>query len=842
MSRSNNPPPKNFAEFQQSNLKPTNSPPILPPKKPLTYDNVAHFSEESNNGIQDPYRRREQSSEYSLAIPNDYNARSSGPSGEFDDYRGRPRNRSNNELNEDARNGAVKFGKLLKEKAGSAAAVAIEKGSVWTSFGAGIASRAVNAGYELSKQASSNAQTQFQKWKAPESIENAPYPQVQNQSQKWKEYESSMNSSAAQIFGEPLKIAVERSRIDPEYHVPAVITRCVLYLESTALEEVGIYRLSGSTTLVNHLKMIFNQNGDCHDVEEHVDDPHAISSLLKLYLRELPDHILTDKLREEFNKLTAPLNAAITNSQNNSDADLSVVDPKILAHMRHLVSFLPIENYSLLAVLGRHLSRVAAMNELNKMTFINLQLIFSQTLLISSPVLRVLIEHWFELFTFPYPGITTSSPGVTPSSPTSNILVERSSSLAVKSRSQSRTRSDNPIPNPRSSSSSRDAPTRTATPGDDEQKPKATFKSIGSGGTVLNNIVWATNPPKIPPRKISIPSVESDTISLPDQEPDRLSQKNLMEIRTIYENPSYSSNQNSQISVPPKPARKYTPSDASSVLIDRADAGSRASNRSSNPDSNGFQVSKANIPTSPAESTKSWVENALPPPRPLSPLSSSFPFELIPLEKTTPESDIPIDTTQLESRPLSSLSSIFTQFGINANPQPQLATTTTMAANTTAPVSQSPPVPQLNTKSNSSSTISAQQTSAVDATPLPILKPNVTPTLFGSKVVVPQRIGSRRPDLELMISSPTPEFQALFSPAVNSADSGSSPSAKSLKETLSAKLQLANTAATHQVTTNGESKSKLVDVTGLGSDEVMKHNPFGAAVVNAVIASANEKK
>ena len=85
--------------------------------------------------------------------------------------------------------------------------------------------------------------------------------------------------------------------------LPAVVYRCIEYLEmKNAAGEEGIFRMSGSNTLIKGLRSRFNAEGDFDLLgeEEPYYDVHAIASLLKLYLRELPQPVLTKELHLQF--------------------------------------------------------------------------------------------------------------------------------------------------------------------------------------------------------------------------------------------------------------------------------------------------------------------------------------------------------------------------------------------------------------------------------------------------------------------------------------------------------------------------------------------------------------
>lgn len=105
------------------------------------------------------------------------------------------------------------------------------------------------------------------------------------------------------VFGMPLAEAVEccAPRV-PDVCLPAVVYRCLEYLVArNASNEEGIFRLSGSTVVIKGLRDRFNLEGDLDFLaDEQYHDVHAVASLLKLYLRELPTSVLTRELHLDF--------------------------------------------------------------------------------------------------------------------------------------------------------------------------------------------------------------------------------------------------------------------------------------------------------------------------------------------------------------------------------------------------------------------------------------------------------------------------------------------------------------------------------------------------------------
>lgn len=106
------------------------------------------------------------------------------------------------------------------------------------------------------------------------------------------------------VFGAPLAEAVEYcAPHGVEVCLPAVVYRCLEYLEAKhAASEEGIFRMSGSNVVIKGLKSRFNAEGDIDllSPDEQLFDVHAVASLLKLYLRELPQPVLTRELHLQF--------------------------------------------------------------------------------------------------------------------------------------------------------------------------------------------------------------------------------------------------------------------------------------------------------------------------------------------------------------------------------------------------------------------------------------------------------------------------------------------------------------------------------------------------------------
>ncbi|BGP28341.1 Rho GTPase activating protein [Rhodotorula toruloides] len=188
---------------------------------------------------------------------------------------------------------------------------------------------------------------------------------------------------ARPVFGVPLKEAVAISRIRPGLELPAIVYRCVEYLEAKNAEhEEGIFRLSGSANVIRLLKDRFNAEGDVNLLQStEYYDPHAIAGLLKQYLRELPVHLLTRELHGDFLRVID-----LRNRRDRVNA------------LGKLVAQLPIEEYTLFRFFFAHLCLIAQNAETSKMNLRNLGIVFSPTLAIPAPLFSLFLSEFDLVF------------------------------------------------------------------------------------------------------------------------------------------------------------------------------------------------------------------------------------------------------------------------------------------------------------------------------------------------------------------------------------------------------------------------------------------------------------
>ena len=208
------------------------------------------------------------------------------------------------------------------------------------------------------------------------------------------------------VFGIPLADAVQYcAPHGVEADLPAVVYRCIEYLHAkNAASEEGIFRLSGSNVVIKGLKERFNTEGDVDFLAgDQYYDVHAVASLFKQYLRELPTTVLTRELHLDFLRVLGkdPLPTLafriIRQHANAIRIELDDRQKKVLA-FNSLVHQLPKPNLSLLRALSLFLIEIVNNSDVNKMTVRNVGIVFAPTLNIPAPVFSMFLTDFDSIF------------------------------------------------------------------------------------------------------------------------------------------------------------------------------------------------------------------------------------------------------------------------------------------------------------------------------------------------------------------------------------------------------------------------------------------------------------
>jgi Rho GTPase-activating protein 1 len=194
---------------------------------------------------------------------------------------------------------------------------------------------------------------------------------------------------AQPIFGVSMHDAVNRTITHSG--LPTVCERAFEVLDTKAADVEGIFRISGSKAAIQELRLQFDRG---EDIDLTGQDVHVVSGLLKLFLGELPEPLLTFDL---YNSLIA--------THRKGKTFLEVQD-----EVKALLELLPMPNLLLCRRLFALLSKITKNSEVNKMNASNLAIVFGPTLLrapsdrliadagVINLLVRNLIEHYASLF------------------------------------------------------------------------------------------------------------------------------------------------------------------------------------------------------------------------------------------------------------------------------------------------------------------------------------------------------------------------------------------------------------------------------------------------------------
>merc|ERR1711962_401804 len=148
--------------------------------------------------------------------------------------------------------------------------------------------------------------------------------------------------------------------------VPRVVTLCSALVEERGIVE-GIYRLAGITSNVQALRRAFDDARfpDLLSSQLVMKDIHSVSSLHKMYFRELPNPVCTFSLYDRF----------VSAVQSTDE------DDERSCELRKVLGCLPKQNHRTLASLIKHLHRVSLHSDSTGMTAKNLAIVWAPNLL-----------------------------------------------------------------------------------------------------------------------------------------------------------------------------------------------------------------------------------------------------------------------------------------------------------------------------------------------------------------------------------------------------------------------------------------------------------------------------
>ncbi|XP_078302040.1 protein FAM13A isoform X5 [Panthera onca] len=204
------------------------------------------------------------------------------------------------------------------------------------------------------------------------------------------------SSTYKKLFGVSLQDLQQQGLT--ENGIPAIVENIVEYLTKHGLTQEGLFRVNGNVKVVEQLRWKFESGVP---VELGKDgDVCSAASLLKLFLRELPERVITSALQPRFIQLFQ--------DDRNDTQDSS---------LRALIKELPDVHYCLLKYLCQFLTEVAKHHVQNRMNVHNLATVFGPNCFqvppglegmkeqdICNKIMAKLLENYDTLFEVEYTG------------------------------------------------------------------------------------------------------------------------------------------------------------------------------------------------------------------------------------------------------------------------------------------------------------------------------------------------------------------------------------------------------------------------------------------------------
>ncbi|KAI1813001.1 hypothetical protein GGS20DRAFT_503512 [Poronia punctata] len=169
---------------------------------------------------------------------------------------------------------------------------------------------------------------------------------------------------------------LEESRDKTEFWMPAFPWRAIDYLNFNGTEVEGLYRVPGSGPQIKKWQRKFDEEYDVDlFAQRDLYDINIVGSMLKAWLRELPDELFPKEAQERISRHCAGAEKV----------------PQMLVDE---LSNLPPYKYYLLFAITCHLSLLLAHSDKNKMDFRNLCICFQPCMKIDAFCFKFLVCDW----------------------------------------------------------------------------------------------------------------------------------------------------------------------------------------------------------------------------------------------------------------------------------------------------------------------------------------------------------------------------------------------------------------------------------------------------------------
>ncbi|EWC47010.1 hypothetical protein DRE_03772 [Drechslerella stenobrocha 248] len=171
--------------------------------------------------------------------------------------------------------------------------------------------------------------------------------------------DTGMSSAPNVVVSPSFGVSLEALYLRDGLKVPYVVEAMLGEVERRGLDEVGIYRVPGATSSINALKQALDSEVDVRMDDDRWFDINATAGAFKLFMREMPNSLLSPELLEDLKAMPANL--------EDSEKPL---------YFRSCFVKCPPYIFYFLQRFYRHLHLIAQNSTVNKMNTVNLAIVF----------------------------------------------------------------------------------------------------------------------------------------------------------------------------------------------------------------------------------------------------------------------------------------------------------------------------------------------------------------------------------------------------------------------------------------------------------------------------------
>lgn len=177
-------------------------------------------------------------------------------------------------------------------------------------------------------------------------------------------------------------VDLEKHLLETGAQIPPLVCKCVSEIDARGFSIKGLYRVSGVKSKVEKLCQAFENGADLVDLSDI--HPNVIANVVKLYMRQLPEPLMTFRLYHDFIKVGRQCPATSSSPASAPTPQQTEWELEAVNQLLDICRKLPTTHHLTLGFLCHHLHKISLKSDINNMPASNLAIVFGPTLLRTS--------------------------------------------------------------------------------------------------------------------------------------------------------------------------------------------------------------------------------------------------------------------------------------------------------------------------------------------------------------------------------------------------------------------------------------------------------------------------